>query len=82
MSDITVGDLLDARGVTLDLEPDDLVLDAIVIARVAPAGAPSDAASVVLGNTAGMDWVTQRGLVEAGRMVIEDIARSDLFGEE
>lgn len=80
MTDISIGDLIDARGLTLDLDECDLVLDVVVIARVVPDGAPADTASLVLGATAGMDWVTQRGMVEGGRMIIEEIAREDLLG--
>lgn len=72
MSDgIKIGDLLDARGMTLDLGDGDLVTEALVIAKVIPTDGVGTAA-LLIGCTEGMDWISQRGLLDGARFSLDN----------
>lgn len=70
-----VGGLLDQQGVSLDLDDDDLVESVLVIAKVVK---PDGSVQVVLGDSVGMSWLEQLGLVTAA----DDIVRSNLGSED
>jgi len=60
-----------ARGVTLDLDEGDMVTDVILIAKIiTPDGQPG----IAIGNSEGMDWLTQFGVASAGYEYIRNVA--------
>jgi hypothetical protein len=68
VSDQKVGHLIDGHGVTLDLEDTDLVSDFVVLAKVAN---EDGGASIAIGASDGMDWITQLGIVTAASRIID-----------
>lgn len=67
MSEQQIGERIDAAGLTLDLDDDDLVSDYMVIAKVVRSdGQPT----VAIGNSDGMDWLTQLGILAAANQII------------
>jgi hypothetical protein len=60
---------LDQLGIELDLDDQDLISDAVLIAKVHK---PDGGVSVVLRTSAGTDWVTQRGLIAAANDIGAD----------
>jgi hypothetical protein len=69
VTDQQVGAQLDALGVTLDLDEHQHLADVIVVARLGDASDGQTA--LVLGASAGCDWIGQMGLLAAARTVIE-----------
>jgi hypothetical protein len=67
-----IGQLLDSRGVTADLDEGDLVTDALVVLKVVQ---PGGVVGIILGVSDGMDWITQRGLLAGA----DDLMRSSGF---
>lgn len=59
-----LGPILDSRGVTVDLPPGHLVGDVVVLIRVLGDDGGTYVKQVW---TAGMDWVSRRGLIEVAR---------------
>lgn len=68
MPEIKVGDLLDARGLTLEVDEGDFVVSAIIVAAVMEAG--STEPTLVIGYTEGMSGIEQTGLLTAGQMIM------------
>ncbi|PZG20611.1 hypothetical protein [Nonomuraea aridisoli] len=60
---------IDQLGIELDLADDDLVSDAVLIAKVHK---PDGGVSVVLRVSSGTDWVTQRALIAVANDVDSD----------
>ena len=58
---------LAALGIDIDLADGDMVLDAVVLLRVANGDRPT---GLVLETTPGMDWMMQIGMVEAARDIL------------
>ena len=67
MADAKVGDLLDARGLTLDLDEGDFVVSAVVIAAVMAEGESSP--SLIIGSTDGMGTIELTGLISAAKAI-------------
>jgi hypothetical protein len=69
VSEQPIGPLLDALGVTIVLEDNQQLTDALVIAR----GADFDTneTALVLSASTGLDWISQRGLVSAAQFVMD-----------
>lgn len=75
MSDQQVGAQLDALGVTLDLDDNQHLTDVIVLGRLSDA--ENGETALVIGASAGLDWIAQLGLLAAGRLVAEqDVCES------
>lgn len=62
-----VGDLLDTRGLTLELNNGDMLTDAVLIAKVIT---EDGGVRVALGNTEGISWLEQLGLVTAANGIV------------
>jgi len=58
-----------------NLEEGDLVMDAILLMRVARTD--RDGSALVIASTPGLDWITQLGMVEAARTIMHESAESD-----
>lgn len=63
------GPLLDALGVTLNLDEHDQLTDVLIIGRTTDF--ESGDTGIVIGNSAGLDWITQYGLLGAARYILE-----------
>lgn len=64
------GPILDALGVTFDLDEHDHITDILVIGKVADA--ETGETGVVLGRTPGTDWVTHYGLLAVAQRLMKD----------
>ncbi|GIF08674.1 hypothetical protein [Actinoplanes siamensis] len=67
MPDQPAGPILDGLGITLDLEDRDLVVSALVLAKVVKADGQ---VVLVIEDSEGMSWLDQLGLVSAADAVI------------
>lgn len=65
------GPILDALGVTFDLDEHDHVTEVLVVGKVLDAD--TGETGVVLGRTPSTDWVTHYGLLAVARKLLEDI---------
>lgn len=70
MSDQKVGALLDSLGVTLDIDESQQLTDVVVLGKLADFGTGGTA--VVIGNSEGLDWIAQRGIVSAAQHVMDN----------
>ena len=71
----TVGELVDGLGVTGDpLEDGELVESAIVLLKAVDA---EGRAGLLIATSAHMDWITQLGIIEAARCIIQSAAADD-----
>lgn len=52
-----------------DWDPGDQIIEAVLIAKVAKLD--SGGTSLLLGNTPGIDWIAQRGLISAAQHVLD-----------
>jgi hypothetical protein len=69
-----IGPVLDALGVTCDLGENQQVTEVLVIAKIHD----FERGGVALGvYHSDVDWISQLGLLDAGRMVIQDAPFSD-----
>ena len=71
MSDL--GDLIEARGVTLDLQPDDLVSDIVIIAEVLTDHGPT----IAIANSDNMSWIKQAGMVHIADTICQRVGEDD-----
>lgn len=79
MPDTTsIGALLDSRGLLADLDPDDLVADAVVLLRVVQ---PDGSTALTIAATPSLDWVGQLGLLHAALGVMAATGYSLADGE-
>lgn len=70
MSDKPVGPVIDGLGVTLDLDDDDLVTSALVVAKVIAA---DGTVSLFLGESDGLCWIDRAGLLSAAQNVTQQV---------
>lgn len=68
--DRPVGQLLDGLGVTLDLRPEQQVIEVLVIAKVADFKEDEGTPRLGLGSSTGLDWMAELALIEAARIFI------------
>lgn len=68
MTDQMIGDVLDGLGITLDLDDGDLVASALVLAKVV---GEDGEVSLFVGQSDGLSWLEQIGLVTAAQQVIQ-----------
>lgn len=68
MTDQQIGPVLDGLGVTLDLDDGDLVASALVLAKVV---GKDGEVSLFVGESDGLSWLDQIGLVTAAQQVIQ-----------
>lgn len=73
MSDQSAGPLLDALGVTLDIEEGQQLTEVLVVGKLADFNGDGGTA-LVIGASAGIDWVSQFGLLAAADMVLRQNA--------
>lgn len=66
-----VGHLLDSLGVTVDLEDNEHLVDAVLIARLVPFGSDDDTPRLIMSRSDGLDWIGQVGLIHAARAVVD-----------
>ena len=62
-----IGELIDARGVTADMDSDDLVTDIVVLMKVTDAEGNT---GLILETSTNLDWITQIGMVDAAKTII------------
>lgn len=68
MSERPAGPVVDGLGVTFDLDDEELIVEVVVIGKVSRMS-DGGGTSIVIANSAGIDWVSQLGLLEAARQV-------------
>lgn len=66
MAEQQVGQLLDALGVTVDLEQGDLPTDALVILKAIRA---DGSVALIKGRSESVDWVTALGMMTAAQTI-------------
>lgn len=66
MADQKIGRLLDALGVTVDLDEGDMPVDAIVIVKLVK---NDGAVSMVKGRSETLDWITALGMMTAAQEI-------------
>lgn len=76
MAEQPAGPILDGLGVTIDLEPTDLVESAVVLLKTIDADGH---VGVEIVNSAGMDWLGQLAIITAAQRIVNDdpFERSD-----
>jgi hypothetical protein len=62
---------LSGMGIMADLDPDDQILDVVVLMRTASPTKAQD--GFVIAHTPGMSWLLQVGLVSAAQTVVNQI---------
>lgn len=62
----SVGQILDTLGVTVDIDGDDMPLDAIVIIKTLKA---DGSVSITKGRSESLDWITGLGMITAAQAV-------------
>ena len=67
MNEIPVGDLLDSRGLVLDLDEGDFLVSAVIVAAIMVPG--DDTPRIALGATDGMGSIEQTGLLSAANTI-------------
>lgn len=60
MADRPIGQLLDALGVTADLDDGDMPTDALIVMKVVQ---PDGGVAIAIGCSETLDWVGQKGLL-------------------
>jgi hypothetical protein len=68
MSEQPIGPLLDALGVTIELEDNQQLTEVVVLAK--GTDFDSNETALVLSASPGCDWIAQRGLVSAAQHVL------------
>lgn len=63
-----IGEVLDGLGITLDLDDGDLVASALVLAKVV---GEDGQVSLFVGESEGLSWLEQIGLVTAAQQAIQ-----------
>jgi hypothetical protein len=75
-ADQPVGPLLDALGVTIELEANQHLTEAIVLGKVIDLD--DNTTGLVIGSSNSLDWIAQRGLVAAAQHILDhDGCRDD-----
>jgi hypothetical protein len=69
-ADQPVGPLLDALGVTIELDANQQLTEAIVLAKVVDFA--DNTTGLVIGASVGLDWISQRGIVSAAQHILDD----------
>ncbi|CAA9364602.1 MAG: hypothetical protein AVDCRST_MAG68-5061 [uncultured Gemmatimonadetes bacterium] len=70
MTERKAGEVLDPLGVTLDVDDDQQVVEAVVLAKVVSFADDDRSTAVVMASSAGLDWVAQLGLVAVGQQIV------------
>ena len=70
MAEIAAGPILDALGVALDVAENDQVVEAMVICKVS-SFERGGGTGLVIGTSAGLCWISQRGLVSTAQYVLD-----------
>ncbi len=65
------GPVLDALGVTLDLDEHQQVTEAMIIAKIVDFGTDSPGTYLVLSCSKGLDWIAQRGLMSTAQLMLD-----------
>lgn len=68
MSEQPAGPILDGLGITIDLADGDLIASAVVLAKVIGADGQ---VSIYIGDSEGLSWIEQMGLLAAAQNVIQ-----------
>lgn len=66
MAEQKIGPVLDGLGVTLDMEDDDLIASAVVLAKVVD---NDGQVALYIGVSHGLSWIDQLGLLAAAQQV-------------
>jgi hypothetical protein len=69
-ADQPVGPLLDALGVTIELDANQQLTEVVVIGRVVDF--VDNTTGLVIGTSRGCDWISQRGLLAAAQHILDD----------
>lgn len=78
MAEVPAGPILDALGVALDVAENDQVTEVMILAKVSSFG-EDGGTGLVIGTSAGLDWISQRGLVSTAQFVLDhcDVGEDD-----
>ena len=78
MAEVPAGPILDALGVALDVAENDQVTEVMILAKVSSFG-EDGGTGLVIGTSAGLDWISQRGLVSTAQFVLDhcDVGEAD-----
>jgi len=76
MKEQKIGWILDNMGVRLELDPDDQIIEVIVIAKVSKFEGGGTA--LCHGSNQGIDWVAQQGLIHSAIVTIDNELRNSL----
>ncbi len=71
MADQPAGPLLDALGVTINLDEHQQLTDVMVVGRVSDFADDGSGTALVIGSNRGNDWIAQLGMLAAARLVLE-----------
>lgn len=66
--DQPAGPIVDGLGITLDIEEDALVSDAVLIAKIVTSDGSTQ---VAISDSTAMDWLTQYGLIKAAERIVD-----------
>ena len=69
MSEQPIGPLLDALGVTIELEDNQQLTEVLVLGK--GTDFDSNETALVLAASTGLDWISQRGLVSAAQFILD-----------
>jgi len=70
VAELAAGPILDALGVALDVAENDQITEVMVPAKVSSFG-EGGGTGLVIGTSAGLDWIMQRGLVSTAQYVLD-----------
>jgi hypothetical protein len=70
MAEQTIGDTLDAMGITVDLDEGDMIASAIVIASILVEG--DELPRLTIASTDGMSWITQAGPLRLAERIVSE----------
>jgi hypothetical protein len=70
-----IGDILDAMGVELELDDDDLIASTVVVAAVLVPG--DDNPRLTIASTEGMSWINQAGLLRLAERITSEPPEMD-----
>lgn len=69
-----MGHLLDELGITVDLEQDEHLVDAVLLGKLVSFGSDDDRPRLIISSSDGLDWISAVGLVHAADTVINSPA--------
>jgi hypothetical protein len=69
-SEQLAGSLIDALGVTIELDDNQHLTEVIVLGKIVDL--VDNTTGLVIGASAGLDWISQRGIIAAAQHILDD----------